>query len=162
MRPLLRTRWVRVALAVVLALAIAGGAFAYFTASGAGSGSASASTAQEVTLSVGTPTTQLYPGASADVKLTASNPNPFDAYVFSLALDTSQGTDGFAVDGGHSGCDVSALAFATQSAGWVVPPKVGMTNGTLSIDLTNAISMGAAAANACQGATFTVYLKVGP
>jgi hypothetical protein len=30
------------------------------------------------------------------------------------------------------------------------------------VDLASAISMGASAANACQGATFTVYLKVAP
>jgi hypothetical protein len=28
------------------------------------------------------------------------------------------------------------------------------------VDLANAVSMGSSAANACQGATFTVYLKV--
>ena len=32
----------------------------------------------------------------------------------------------------------------------------------LSVTLTNALSMTTAAANACQGASFTVYLAAGP
>jgi hypothetical protein len=34
-------------------------------------------------------------------------------------------------------------------------------NGTLPITLTNALAMGLSAANACQEATFTVYLAAG-
>jgi hypothetical protein len=34
-------------------------------------------------------------------------------------------------------------------------------NGSLSIDLASAVSMSTSAANACQGASYTVYLKVG-
>jgi hypothetical protein len=80
--------------------------------------------------------------------------------VGSLALDTSQGTGGFAVDAAHSGCAVSALAFTTQTnggAGWTVPGS-----GSLPVTLTAAVSMSTSAGNACQGATFTVYLQVGP
>ena len=56
--------------------------------------------------------------------LTVTNPNPGQIRVGSLALDTSQGTGGFAVDGGHSGCGLATLSFATQTnggAGWTVP-----------------------------------------
>lgn len=154
-------RRLKTALAALVALALAAGAFAYWTSLGSGSGSASAGDAQPVTLSAGTPTAQLYPGGIADVRLTVSNPNPFEAHLNSLQLDTSQGASGFAVDGAHSGCDLSTLDFTTQNAGWVAPPKVGTTDGTLDIDLSEAISMDLGAANACQGASFTVYLKVG-
>ena len=44
------------------------------------------------------------------------------------------------------------------SSGWDVPAKVGAVNGTLLVTLSNALSMAASAADACQGATFTVYL----
>jgi hypothetical protein len=151
--------------AIVVALAVAAGAIAYWTTSGSGSASATAGTTQAVTISPASPTSALYPGGSADVAATISNPNSVAVHLPSIQLDTSQGTNGFSVDGAHSGCDVSTLSFTTQTNGggdFIVPPKVGATNGTLAVDLTGAISMGATAANACQGATFTVYLKVGP
>ncbi len=90
--------------------------------------------------------------------LTVTNPNAAQIRVGSLALDTSQGTGGFAVDGAHSACGLATLSFTTQTnggAGWTVPGS-----GALPVTLTNALSMGNGAANACQGAAFTVYLKV--
>jgi hypothetical protein len=90
--------------------------------------------------------------------LTVTNPNSASIKIGSLSLNTSQGTGGFAVDGGHGGCGLAQLSFTTQTNGgngWTVAGS-----GTLPVTLTNALSMGAAAANACQGATFTVYLQV--
>jgi hypothetical protein len=137
-----------------------GGAFAYSTATGSGTASAQvAGTTGNVTLSAGTPSSALYPGGSGDVALQISNPNSSSVHLPSLVLDTSQGTNGFAVDGSHSGCDVSTLSFTPQDnggSGFDVPA------GSSTLDLTNAISMGTSAASACQGASFTVYLKVGP
>ena len=111
-----------------------------------------------LTLSPATPSAQLYPGGQATVVLTVTNPNAAQIRVGSLALDTSQGTGGFAVDGAHSGCGLAPLSFTTQTnggAGWTLP-----ASGVLPVTLTNALSMGTGAANACQGAAFTVYLKV--
>jgi hypothetical protein len=62
-------------------------------------------------------------------------------------------------------CDTSALHYTTQDnggAGWNVPAKVGATEGTLDLTLADALSMDVDAANACQGATFTVSLATGP
>jgi hypothetical protein len=156
------TRFI-VLLVVVAALAIpAGGvAFAYWTAGGTGAGAGNTGALSALSLTPGSPTATLYPGAQTNVVLTASNSNTETAHIGSLALDTSQGTGGFAVDGGHSGCSVATLSYTTQTnggAGWTVPARVGIVDGTLAITLTNALSMGAAAASACQGATFTVYL----
>jgi hypothetical protein len=146
--------------AVVAGCLSSTGAWAYLASTGSGSQSGSVSaTVRPVTLSVGTPSAHLYPGGTADVALRASNPNSASVHLGSLALDTSQGTGGFAVDPAHSACSVSALQFTTQSnggSGWTVP-----AGGNLAIDLTGAISMSSAAANACQGASFTVYLKGG-
>lgn len=154
-------------LVLVSAVFIAGtgaGAYAYWKSTGGGSGSAATGTAQPVVLTPATPSAGLYPGGTTNVVLVAANPNTFPVRVSSLALDTTQGTGGFAVDVPHSGCAPSVLSFTTQTnggAGWTVPAKVGLTTGTLSITLANPLAMSTQAANACQGATFTVYLAAG-
>jgi len=78
----------------------------------------------------------------------------------SLALETTQGTGGFTVDGAHAACGVASLTFTTQTnggVGWTIP-----ASGSSVLSLANSLSMNTNAANACQGASFTVYLKVGP
>lgn len=144
--------------AVLTLLLGAGVARAYFTTTATGTASARAATVQDVTLTAGTPSSPLYPGGSGDVALRVDNPNSVSVHLPSLELDTSLGANGLAVDAGHSGCNLSSLSFTTQDnggSGFEVPP------GSSMLDLTNAISMGTGAADACQGATFTVYLKVG-
>ena len=159
-RPL--RRWeAKLLLAAVVALVVASGAAAYLLVGGTGSGSAADGTAQQVTISAGTPTTPLYPGLTGDVAVVFGNPNAAHVKINSLVLDTSQGSGGYAVDGGHSGCTSlsSILTYTTQNNGgngWLV------ANGSTNVDLTGAISMSTSAASACQGATFTVYLKAGP
>jgi hypothetical protein len=163
-RTLRRLVVVTVVLTSVGALA-ASEAGAYLSASGDGAGTAATGTTVAVSLSPGTPTSTLYPGGHASVTLTVSNPNFSPVRVGSLALATTQGTGGFSVDGGHPSCAVAALGFTTQTnggSGWTVGKKVGAVNGTASITLTNALEMATSAANACQGATFTVYLAAGP
>ncbi len=160
-----RTRRI-MATAVLLAMICLGGiALAYWSASGVGTGAATTGTVSAVTLSPGTPSSTLYPGGQADVTLVVSNPNTTALTIGSLVLDPTQGAGGFAVDAAHSGCDLSALSFTTQSnagAGWRVLAKVGAVNGALSIDLPNALAMTVGAADACQGAQFAVYLVAGP
>jgi hypothetical protein len=153
-----RRRRVPLVVAVTaLTLRVAGVAAAYWSVTGGGAATAATASPSLLTLAPATPTAQLYPGGQATVVLTVTNPNPGEVRVGSLALDVSQGTGGFAVDGGHAGCGLASLSFATQTnggAGWTVPGS-----GTLPVTLTNALSMGTGAANACQGATFSVYLK---
>ena len=147
---------------LVVALVAAGGAFAYYSSTGSGSGSASVGTPAELTITAATPGTGfLYPGGSGEVDATISNPNTLSVRVNSLVLDSA----GISADAGHSGCDTSALHYATQNnggLGWDVPAKVGATDGSLDVELADAISMDTDAANECQGATFTIYLKTGP
>jgi len=152
-------------LLVILSLTVGGTAYGYWKAGGSGAGSGATETNVAVTLTPGTPTAALYPGGQANVLLTVVNPNLSPVFIGSVALDAGQGTGGFAVDAGHSGCAVAALSFTTQNnsgAGWTVPARVGAVNGTLAITLTNALAMGLGAANACQGATSSVYLAAGP
>jgi hypothetical protein len=58
--------------------------------------------------------------------------------------------------------DLSFTTATNNGAGWTVPAKSGSVNGTLTVALPNGLAMNAAAANACQGATITVYLTAGP
>jgi hypothetical protein len=146
----------------VLAAGIGGLAHAYWAAGGAGSGTSGSGTTTALTLTAATPSLALYPGGQSSVVLSAANPNvSATMHITSLSLNTAQGTNGFAVDAGHASCGVAALSFTTQTnggSGWDVPARAGAVDGTLAITLSNALAMGASAANACQGATITVYL----
>jgi hypothetical protein len=159
------TRRRRVVLGVLVVAAAAfgltAGAVAYWSGGGNGSASTTLDNPQELIITAGTPSNRVYPGGQSGVALVAANPNPYTVHISSLSLDPTQGTGGFGVDAGHSGCNVSTLTLATQTnggAGWTVPAKSGPTNGSLSITMTNALSMGVGAANACQGADFTIHL----
>jgi hypothetical protein len=110
-----------------------------------------------MTISAGTPSSSLYPTASADVAATISNPNPYKVHVSSISLGA------VTVDGAHSGCNVVSVTVTSpqdnSGAGWDVPAKSGGVNGSLNVDLANAVSMSNAANDSCQGATFTVALS---
>ena len=143
-RPSRRRRaiWAPLLVAVAAMLITSVGALAFFTSAGAGSGGGAVGPTQAVTISPGTtpPQQGLYPAGSADVALTITNPNTFAVHLHSLIVDTAQPTNGFAVDAGHSGCNVASLSFnGPQTNGgsdFVVP-----ASGHLDLDLTNAISM---------------------
>ena len=152
---------------VVLVLALAtvfssDFANAYWSGFGSGSVVGATGTALALTLGPGNPATDLYPGGQTAVVLIVSNPNVFAVHIGSLALDTSQGGGGYGVDVGHSGCAVAAFTFmapVSSGIGWTVPAKVGTVDGTLSATLVSALAMSVDAADACQGAMATVYLK---
>jgi hypothetical protein len=135
------------------------GASAYWAGSGNGAGTAATGNTESVTLSPALAAPQLFPGGQAAVSLTVANPNPGSVRVGSLALDTTRGSGGFAADAAHATCGLSVLTFATQTnggSGWAIPG-----GGSSPVTLPNALSMGAGAAGACQGASITVYLKAG-
>lgn len=130
----------------------------YWGSPGTGAGLARTTTALPVTISAGTPTQPLFPTGlrTSDVGVRLTNPNAFPIVVSQLALDPTKGSSGFAVDAAHSACPVASLSYATQTnggAGWTVPGA-----GSLGVDLTNSLSLAAAAPSSCQGASFTVYL----
>ena len=144
------------AIAVVALLAVGALAYAAWTVNGSGSGTASAASAQGLTLTAGSASGVLYPGATADVDTSVGNTNPFPVHVSSIALDTTQGQNGFAVDAGHSGCNLGSLSFSTATNGgngWDIA-----ASSALDVDAANSITMGSGANDSCQGATFTVYL----
>lgn len=152
-----RKRLVRTGASAAVGLLIAGTvAYAAWTVNGSGTGTASATSAVSLTLSGGSPSGSLFPSGSADVDTSVSNSNPFTVHISTVSIDTSQGTNGFGVDGGHSGCNLSSLSFTPATnggSGWNVP-----ASSSIDVDAAGAISMSSAANDSCQGATFTVYL----
>jgi hypothetical protein len=140
---------------VIAALAVAataiGVAVAAWTTGGSGSGQAQAASALNMPISAGTPSSNLYPGGSADVAASINNPNPYPVHVSSIALGA------VTVDGSHSGCNLSSVSVTSPqtnaSAGWNVA-----AGGNTTVHMTSAISMDNTANDACQGATFTVAL----
>jgi hypothetical protein len=152
------------ALLIAIAVGLAAGAFAYWQGTGSGTATTTLADAQSLSFEPGKPTSQLFPGGDANVAIIASNPNSFFVQIGSMVLD-SDDPEPFLVDAAHSGCDVSALSFVSQNnggSGWQVPPRVGLIDGTLTIDMSAAMKMSTAASDACQGATFGVRLEMGP
>ena len=152
-RPRLRVLLGLVAVTAACASAVA---IALWSGTGSGSGTLPVETVSAVTLTPGSPSTALYPGTSGDVAVSIVNDNTYRAYIGSLVLDTTQGSNGFAVTGGEPGCDPAAVSYTTQSnggAGWFAA-----ASSTLDLDLPNAIALDTSAASECQGATFVVYL----
>jgi len=136
-------------LTVSLLLAVA---FAAWLANGTGSGYAEAGTAQELTTS-GTPTTTgvLYPGGSGDLALAINNPNPYPVTVVSV---TGNGT----ITSNMAGCEPEnhGVTFADQTELDLQVPA----EGSASHVLAGAVAMDQTAADACQGATFTVPIAL--
>jgi hypothetical protein len=140
--------------ALVACLALSAGALAWWSTGGGGAGGGPAdAAAAKVSITAGSASPTLLPNGapSGDVSATITNPNSYAVHLPQLALDGATGSGGFS--GNASGC---ALSFATQTnggAGWDVP-----ASGSLDVILTSALTMGTAAADTCQGLTFTVYL----
>jgi hypothetical protein len=149
-----------IAIVAIAAGVLAGGAAAFWLAFGSGTTGSQAGNVTALTLSSGTAITPLFPAGTADVGVSIQNTNPTRIFVGSLLLDTSQGSGGFGVDGGHSGCNLAALSYTTQTnggAGWFIA-----ANSTRTLDLAGAAALAATAVSACQGAQVSIYLKVGP
>lgn len=120
-----------------------GAAFAFFTGHGGGSGTVTVADGLEaVTLAAGTAAgTPLYPGATGDLVVTATNPNGVPVTVTSFAI------------GSVSGCTIPDLTLNTTT--FTIPAH---SDSTHPITLTGALSMGMAASDDCQDKTLTVHL----
>jgi len=131
----------------VAALLGASVAWAAWTNEGTGSGAVTAGTAQALTVSV-TGVNGLVPTKSVNVPFTVTNPNPY-----SVTLTKAQLTN-VTVDAAHNTCDPTVV-----SGSDVVLSGTVATNATSSSQ-TFPVTMSNAATDACQGAVFTVTLKV--
>ena len=165
LRTIVKNSFLGLLLVLMSVSALGGIAAAVWSVTGSGNGAGGTGTTVAVSLSPGTPTTLLYPGSKANVALKVVNTNAATVRIGSLEVDSSRGTNGFAADAAHSGCVLSALTFTTQNngtAGWTIAGRVGAVDGTLDVSLPNALQLGFGAVNACQGATFTVFLQGQP
>lgn len=160
-RFLSRPRLFGVAIALVAVLATAGLVSAAWLANGTGSGYAKAGTSQALTTvdASASTTATLYPGASGDVTLKVSNPNPFPVRVTGVALNGTAAS--ITADSGHASCSPTGMSFTNQTGLTIdVPAKAGATNGSATTTLTAAAAMSNASADGCQGATFTIPVNL--
>ena len=148
------------AIFALAALAFAAAGLAYFKATGTGQGSAQPANVQDLTVSPAAPSgSALYPGGSADLAATVHNPNVGPVQIHSFVLDLSQGGGTGITDDKSPDCPASSVTFngpALHDGGltdFVFP------TGDTTLTLTNALTMSITAPDACQGATFTVYLQ---
>jgi predicted phage tail protein len=150
----MKRRILALVIAAVLVSLGAGVAYAYFTSTGSGAGSAGDGTLQTVTIdaTAGSPSTPLLPGGTGDVALQVSNPNGF---AVTLVAVTGSGT--ITVDSEHSGCDPSVVTFTDQTG---LSTSIPGDSTGYQVYLDGAASMSTAAANACQGATFSIPVTI--
>jgi hypothetical protein len=140
----------------VMALVIASLGYAAWTSAGNGSGVAKASTAQGLTTVAATASVGLYPGATSDLALKVSNPNPYPVTVTDV---TGNGT--ITADASHSTCGQDG----THPTGVTYTDQHNLTiavpaNGSTQVAVSNSVHMGNASDNSCQGATFTVPVSL--
>jgi hypothetical protein len=124
----------------------AGVAFAAWTNTGDGSGSVTADTAKPLTVTL-SGVSGLVPTKSVDVPFTVDNTNKYDVKLTNAHLQTVAVT-------GAPGCDPAVITGSDVTLSDVV------TAGQQSGQQTFPVTMSNAATNACQGATFTVTLRV--
>lgn len=124
-------------------------AFAAWTATGTGSGYAKATSAQVLTtVDVSASTTAtLYPGATGNVLLRISNPNPYPVTVTDVAGSGAIDSDTTAA------CDAqTGVTFTDQTGLSLSVPASGAQTFTLS----GSVAMANSSHTSCQGAVFTI------
>jgi hypothetical protein len=126
----------------------ASAAYGYFTSSGSGSAAGVTATGdQAVTIATNaTPGTLLYPGATGDLVITATNPNSVPVQITGLTLGTI------------SGCTTPAITLTSPSSGYL-PFTIPAHASSQRLVIAGALSMGTNASNDCQGVTFTIPLS---
>jgi hypothetical protein len=123
----------------------AGVAYGLWSASGSGDGSAKAQIAQALTVTAGTASAQLYPGASGDVVFDVTNSNDYGVTVDSGTLSSVTATS-------DAGCGVDQFSL---SAGTVASTAIA-GGASATVTVVGGITMLSAAPDACQGVTVTV------
>ena len=145
---------IAVVAAAALTVGVAGAAFAFWTTSGSGNGNATTQTSNgALTLNVSADSTNLYPGGSAPVSITATNTSTGT----SLKV-TTVSFDHLSVDGAHvtAGCQASDYSVGTVTS---IPTVVDAGTTSAGNVATATLSMANTALNqnACKGAVVTLY-----
>ncbi|MCB0906227.1 MAG: hypothetical protein KDB63_03800 [Nocardioidaceae bacterium] len=163
LRRVARRALVTVGGAGTVALLAGGPVFAFYTVAGAGSSSGTTGTVQPLTLSpatVGSPSSTLLPGGTADLLLNVTNPNAVAVTITGVA----QG-GGVTVSGG-SGCSSDpAWPTTTGNSGVAIVTTTGLSisvpgGSTATVHVTGAASMTNGSASGCQGAAFQIPVTV--
>ena len=145
----------RIGVLAVLFLALLSGsvAVASWLVDGTGPGAAKASTVVELTVSAGTPTASLYPGATGDLAARVSNPNPFPVTLTGATFGAVTVTP---LSGQTCTVDDVAVSGPVSLSGTTLPAdSVG-----INVTVPGALTMLSTAADGCQGATFTVQVTL--
>ena len=148
-----KRKFIVIAGVLVLAIVAVGVGLGAWSLGGSGNGAAKATTASNVTLADATAFTSadLYPGATGNLKLRVTNPNPFP-----VRITTVSGNGTITSDKGAA-CDASTGVTFTNQTGLTLDLAAGVT-GTLTVP--SSVSMTNASDNSCQGAVFTVPVSI--
>lgn len=134
---------------LMLAIVAVGVGLGAWSIGGSGNGAAKATTASNITLADATAftTADLYPGATGNLKLRATNPNPFPVRI------TAVSGNGTITSDKGAACDASTgVTFANQT-GLTLDLAAG---ATATLTVPSSVSMSNASDNSCQGAVFTI------
>lgn len=149
-----RKRTLIIALAVLLAAIVAVGVgLGAWSIGGTGNGAAKATTASSITLAdaSGFTSADLYPGATGNLKLRATNPNPFPVRI------TAVSGNGTITSDKGAACDASTGVTLANQSGLTLDLAAG---ATATLTVPNAVSMSNSSDNSCQGAVFTVPVSL--
>ena len=148
-----RKRTIVVLVVLVLGAVAVGVGLSAWSIGGTGNGSAKATTASNITLADASAFTSadLYPGATGNLKLRATNPNPFPVRI------TAVSGNGTITSDKGAACDASTGVTLANQSGLTLDLAAG---ATATLTVPNAVSMSNSSDNSCQGAIFTVPVSV--
>jgi hypothetical protein len=146
-----------VMIGIMLAVGGTGVAWAAWSSTGTGSATAAAGTAQAPTTTsvsgAAITTGLLYPGGPAGaVTLTVNNPNPYAVVVTLVAGDGA-----VTASGGLGTCSTTGVGFTAQNPS---SDNAVAANGSATLTLAGAATMGTASETGCQSAVFTIPVTV--
>ena len=138
--------------AVAVVLLLAGVAYSVWNTGGLGHGSAKASSSIALTtVAVPAGSTGLYPGADAKMTMRVVNDNEFPVRISDVSYGPPTDTTVSGALGTCTNGEDAALTFTNQHG--LALDVAAHGSATFDVD---GVHMGAASANGCQGATFTI------
>jgi hypothetical protein len=148
-----RKRTIVVAAVLVLAAVAVGVGLSAWSITGTGNGAAKATTASAITLAdaSGFTSADLYPGATGNLKLRATNPNPFPVRI------TAVSGNGTITSDKGAACDASTGVTLANQSGLTLDLAAG---ATATLTVPSSVSMSNSSDNSCQGAVFTVPVSL--
>jgi hypothetical protein len=148
----LKKKRVYLPLSAVVALALAAGAFAYFTSTGSGTGQASVGSPSNWTVTTGTASGTMYPGAgTTTIPYTVTNASSGHQDLTGTTTSVKQDGSGNITQNGASVSGCLASWFSTANTSPASNDLAGGASETGSV--TVSMSDAPTTQNACQGAS---------